>query len=64
MAARLLLLAPRALRDALSKDGEIVSRLPPDFPRELLAAKTRGMLHGPAAYLRARRRVRQLSDAR
>lgn len=52
---RLLRLAPTALRDLTAADSPRVAGIGPDFPRELLRANRRGMLHGPVAYLRGRR---------
>jgi GT2 family glycosyltransferase len=53
----LLRLAPRALREVLGGSGVRTATLGSDFPRELLRANRRGMLAGPLAYLRSRRRV-------
>lgn len=54
----LILLAPRAILDLLGSGGSAIkSGLPEDFPQELLRLKRRGMLSGPTAYLRARRRT-------
>lgn len=55
----LLRLAPRALRDLRNADGPRLAGLSDDFPRELLGANRRGMLRGPVAYLRGRRRDRR-----
>ncbi|MEV6343644.1 glycosyltransferase family A protein [Actinoplanes sp. NPDC051851] len=55
---RLIGLAPTAYRDLTGADSLRVSTLRDDFPRELLAANRRGMVAGPAAYLRGRRAAR------
>ncbi|MFY1633534.1 glycosyltransferase [Solwaraspora sp. WMMB335] len=62
----LLRLAPTALRD-VSGGGDRLAGLREDFPRELVGANRRGLLAGPAAYLRSRwadrrgrRRLREL----
>ncbi|MCE5292648.1 MAG: glycosyltransferase, partial [Nocardiaceae bacterium] len=55
----LIKLAPRALRDMFLGGGAATAELPDSFPRELLAIKTKGMLHGPGAYRRARRAFRR-----
>lgn len=54
----LLRLVPTALRDLLGAGSLRVAGLGPDFPRELLGANRRGMMRGPVAYLRGRRRGR------
>jgi len=54
----LLRLAPTALRDLRRPDGPRLAGLGEDFPRDLLTANRRGMLHGPRAYLRGRRMAR------
>jgi glycosyltransferase involved in cell wall biosynthesis len=56
----LLKLVPGALRDLTGKDSPRVATLQDDFPRELLTANRRGMLAGPGAYLRGRRRAAAL----
>ncbi|MEU4622682.1 glycosyltransferase family A protein [Actinoplanes sp. NPDC023801] len=55
---RLIRLAPTALRDLTGSDSLRVSTLQADFPRGLLTANRRGMMAGPAAYLRGRRAAR------
>ncbi|WKU07181.1 glycosyltransferase family 2 protein [Micromonospora sp. HUAS LYJ1] len=55
----LLRLAPTALRDLHRPEGPRLAGIGTEFPRELLAANRRGMLRGPAAYLRGRRRARR-----
>ncbi|MDQ7905782.1 glycosyltransferase [Phytohabitans sp. ZYX-F-186] len=52
----LLRLAPTALRDILGPSPAREVGLRDDFPRELLSANRRGMVRGPLAYLRGRRR--------
>ena len=64
LAVPLLRLAPRALRDTFGPGGRRLSGVPDSFPAELLRRKTRGMLAGPFAYLRARRRARALGGGR
>jgi glycosyltransferase involved in cell wall biosynthesis len=49
-------LAPRALRELYSGSGLRAGGLDDDFPRDLLRANRRGMLCGPFAYVRGRRR--------
>jgi GT2 family glycosyltransferase len=56
-AGPLLRLVPTALRDILGRDPAREAGLRADFPRELLSANRRGMIRGPMAYLRGRRRV-------
>jgi glycosyltransferase involved in cell wall biosynthesis len=51
----LLRLVPRAVRDLLGADAPRLAGLRADFPTDLLRANRRGMLAGPAAYLRGRR---------
>jgi GT2 family glycosyltransferase len=51
----LLRLAPRAIREVLGSGGLRTAMLEADFPRELLKENRRGLLRGPAAYLRGRR---------
>jgi GT2 family glycosyltransferase len=55
----LLRLAPRAARDLLGGQGVRTATLADDFPRALLRANLRGMLAGPIAYMRGRRRARR-----
>ncbi|RFU22385.1 glycosyltransferase [Geodermatophilus marinus] len=55
-------LAGRAVRDMTSSSSLRVSGLATDFPTELLSANRAGMLRGPAAYLRQRRRDRRAGD--
>ncbi|MEV6802292.1 glycosyltransferase [Micromonospora rifamycinica] len=55
----LLRLAPTALRDLHRPEGPRLAGVGAEFPPELLAANRRGMLRGPAAYLRGRRRARR-----
>lgn len=62
LALPLLRLAPRAIKDVLGADGERLAGVPATFPRELLKLKTRGMLAGPLAYVRACRHARRLAD--
>jgi hypothetical protein len=57
--ARLIALAPTALRDVFGTGGVRTATLADDFPREVLRANLRGMLVGPGAYLRGRRRMRR-----
>ena len=52
----LLRLVPTALHDLIHPESPRHAGLGPDFPRELLSANRRGMLRGPAAYLRSRSR--------
>jgi glycosyltransferase involved in cell wall biosynthesis len=59
--AGLVRLAPRALRDTFGSSGQGMASVPSDFPAALLKLKTRGMLKGPYAYLRARRVARRLT---
>ncbi|WP_432985950.1 glycosyltransferase [Dactylosporangium sp. CA-233914] len=54
--ASLLRLAPTALRDLRDPGGARLAGIGPDFPAHLLGGNRRGMLRGPAAYLRGRRR--------
>ena len=54
---QLLALTPVALRDLFGGSGPRVATLNDDFPRDLLRANLRGMVVGPAAYLRGRRRM-------
>ncbi|MEU7870746.1 glycosyltransferase family 2 protein [Dactylosporangium sp. NPDC049140] len=56
---RLLRLAPTALRDLRNPDGARLATVGPDFPAHILANNRRGMLQGPAAYLRGRREQRR-----
>ena len=56
----LLRLAPRALRDVTAPGGGAGRELPDDFPAALLRLKTRAMLLGPLAYVRALSRARAL----
>jgi glycosyltransferase involved in cell wall biosynthesis len=56
----LVRLAPRALRDTFGSSGQGMASVSSDFPAALLKLKTRGMLKGPFAYLRARRVARRL----
>ncbi|GAA3457899.1 glycosyltransferase family 2 protein [Dactylosporangium matsuzakiense] len=55
---RLLALAPTALRDLRNPQGDRLASIGPDFPMHILAGNRRGMLRGPAAYLRGRRQQR------
>jgi len=64
LALPLLRLAPRALRDAFGPGGRRLGGVPESFPAELLRRKNRGMLTGPFAYVRARRRARALCGGR
>ena len=59
----LLRLVPRALRDTFGAHGDRMVGVPDTFPPELLRLKTRGMLAGPLAYVRARRQARRMSGA-
>jgi len=54
---QLLALTPIALRDIFGASGARVATINDDFPRDLLRANLRGMIVGPAAYLRGRRRM-------
>ncbi len=54
----LIRLAPTAARDLFSGSSQRVRGLGAQFPRELLGLNRRGMLRGPLAYLRGRRRTR------
>jgi hypothetical protein len=55
----LLALVPRAFGDVFGRRGSAVTgELPNEFPAHLVRLKQRGMLVGPAAYLRARRIAR------
>ena len=58
-AFRLLGLAPRALREVLGSDGIRAQSFGESFPADLLAANRSGLVHGPAAYWRARRQQRR-----
>jgi O-antigen biosynthesis protein len=49
---------PRALAHSLSSRSSRNSRRPSDYPRELARRERLGMLAGPIAYLRSRRRAR------
>ena len=55
----LIRLIPTAWRDTFGKDSIRSGHLPPDFPRKLLREQRRGMLRGPAAYVRSRRAERR-----
>jgi hypothetical protein len=57
----LVRLAPRALRDSFGSTGDGMAGVPASFPRELLRIKSKGMLAGPLAYGRARRRASGLA---
>jgi glycosyltransferase involved in cell wall biosynthesis len=57
--ATLARLAPRALRDVLGTGSARTAQMRADYPSELESIKRRGMLHGPAAYLRSRWAVRR-----
>jgi glycosyltransferase involved in cell wall biosynthesis len=59
----LLRLLPHAAWDVLS-EGSIRTATMRDFPPHLTAAQRRGMLEGPIAYVRARRRARHLARSR
>jgi hypothetical protein len=59
----LLRLVPRALRDLRGAGAPRLAGLGADFPREVLRANRRGMLAGPAAYLRGRRTLRRVGGA-
>jgi glycosyltransferase involved in cell wall biosynthesis len=59
----LLRLVPRALRDLWGAGAPRLAGLGADFPREVLRANRRGMLAGPAAYLRGRRALRRAGGA-
>lgn len=59
----LIALAPRALHDVLGRSGATKSGLSEDFPRDLLALKTKGMLAGPRAYIRSVRAARKQARA-
>jgi GT2 family glycosyltransferase len=52
--APLLALLPHALRDLRSPDGPRLATVGADFPADLLAQNRRGLLRGPAAYLKGR----------
>ncbi len=54
----LLRLLPTALRDLRAADGPRLAGVSADFPARLRSAGRRGMLRGPAAYLRGRLRRR------
>ncbi len=56
---QLLALVPTAARDLFGGNGVREATLAEDFPRELLRANLRGMLVGPSAYLRGRRKMRR-----
>lgn len=62
----MLRLARRALAAMRGKDGIRLAHITEDFPVELLRVQRRGMLRGPAAYLRGRRVANRLhgQDAR
>lgn len=51
---RLVGMAPGALWDILARRGKRAADIPDDFPPALLRAGRRGMLRGPAAYVRGR----------
>jgi hypothetical protein len=55
---------PQAAVYALSPHSAKNARRPHDYPRELTRLELRGMLAGPAAYLRGRARQRRLNRAR
>jgi GT2 family glycosyltransferase len=55
---------PQAAAYALHPKSAKNARRPHDFPRELTRLELRGMLVGPAAYLRGRARQRRLNRAR
>ncbi|WP_018350455.1 glycosyltransferase [Longispora albida] len=55
----LVRLVPTAVRDVFGGGSLRVAGLGEDFPAELLKGNLRGMLAGPAAYLRGRRRQRR-----
>ncbi|HET8629803.1 MAG TPA: glycosyltransferase [Thermomicrobiales bacterium] len=57
----LALRLPRGLAYSLSPRSAKNARKRPDYPAELTAAERRGMLRAPLAYLRSRRRARQLA---
>ena len=60
----LILLIPKAIVDVFgSGNSAITTGLSDDFPQDLLRLKRRGMLSGPTAYLRARRRSSRLRPA-
>ena len=61
----LVRLAPTALRDLAGGSASArTATIGPDFPRALLAANMRGMVHGPVSYLAERRRGHRAPDAR
>lgn len=66
-AFRLLALAPRACRELFGASGQRAGGLGKTFPKDLLSATRRGMIHGPRAYwmgrLGQRRRQSTLSSA-
>lgn len=59
-AATLAWRAPRGVAHALGARSAKNARRPAGYPRELTWIERRGMLHGPFAYLRGRRRRRAL----
>jgi hypothetical protein len=59
-AFRLLALAPRAIRELVGSGGIRAQSFGKSFPADLLAANRSGLVHGPAAYWRARRQQRRV----
>ncbi|MGH3321236.1 MAG: glycosyltransferase [Streptosporangiaceae bacterium] len=60
--AVLMRLAPTALRDLFGATSVRTASMSSAYPPELTRAQRRGMLAGPAAYLRSRRVQRRLRD--
>jgi len=56
-------LTPTAARDLFGRDSVRTATIRADYPAELLRAQRRGMLRGPAAYLRSRREQRRVRRA-
>ena len=60
LAIELVKLTPLALRELFQSDSIRNAPIAADFPRDISRGEVRAMIHGPAAYLRGRRRERTL----